>query len=771
MGRPRAVPGAFGTRHSRKRRIRAAMDRRHARRHLPEIRHEAAASANAPLSPRQSDAKSSRRPKRPVIAATQPATETHPLRALLSPQVRRHFSRHPSPAHHPLGRVHEGVETLIEACLEPRRDERTCRYAEALHVDHPLLFVVTPGAEPTDEIRTLARSSAALPLEISISPGSEEQSISETVRSAREGMTHGSVHFLAECWRTGTWILIKNIHLSRDFVHWLDGEFGHCAKRAGFQLFLTTEDVEGLSTRILQTCTKVTSRTRSDDAWMRCLQVVCQAPPGFRQNFVHSCRTLMRQPSIDATEPVPSMRYASLVAVLSWLHAVVQTRREAGAWRRAYVFSSSDLHVAMWLAKPDARQPLRWEIIRGVLQTVVYGAVIDEASDVQVSISRVHFDGDSLDHTRSSKPASSASWIRAFSRSTMCMETDCSVCCLDPSLTTGRCWRLLDQWSTDGVVPFVELTVGAKGQHPIQRTTDVVRDLRRLKGPSQKPSPFCREHSRSHVMCEHTEAAAAAAVIEAAEEKLATIESLLSHLDARHLSNAENGVLDSCLLKDVDFARTLAARVRQTVRRARAAKETLVFASLPSGGALALMQNRLPSAWTAVWDGGPSAGDVASYLNAVAQRVQYLHQRYASAQRLCVGDGPRLGRLFRPQLLLGCIKRQTAKTLRVPFDRLSVDVKWHPRETPSELQILVVGLKLEGAQFDGQRLLPFAEVRRHRFLSQFADRCSDALGRGRCLFASALPAFVGPLPRRCGARGRSRARRGKALTGGGAFEY
>ena len=90
---------------------------------------------------------------------------------------------------HLLCRVHEGLETLIEACTKPGRDERTCGFAEALHVDHPLLFVVTSGAEPTDAIRASARSSSALPLEISIGPDSEEQSISETVRSAREGVS------------------------------------------------------------------------------------------------------------------------------------------------------------------------------------------------------------------------------------------------------------------------------------------------------------------------------------------------------------------------------------------------------------------------------------------------------------------------------------------------------------------------------------------------------------------------------------------------------
>ena len=288
----------------------------------------------------------------------------------------------------------------------------------------------------------------------------------------------------------------------------------------------------------------------------------------------------------------------------------------------------------------------------------------------------------------------------------------------------GQILELLDQWSTDSIGQFMELTVGVDGLRRIQAPTHVVRDLRRLKGPSQKRSRFNGEGSRSDVACVCTEAAAA--VIKSAEENLAAIENLLSHLNARRLSTVGDGVLDSCLLKEVDFARELVTRVRQTLHRASAAKETLVFEPLPTDGALALMQNRLPSSWTAVWDGGPSADDVASYLNAVAQRVQYLRRLHtkdnskdAPSQRHRI-DSLRLGRLFRPRLLLGCLKRQAAKALRVPFDGLRVDAQWHHHhEPPSALQTWVVGLKLEGAQFDGQQLLPSSEVLRHHFsLSQ-----------------------------------------------------
>ena len=51
MGRPGAVPGAVGTRRSRKRRIGAEVDRCLARRRLSEIRREPAAAVDASLSP------------------------------------------------------------------------------------------------------------------------------------------------------------------------------------------------------------------------------------------------------------------------------------------------------------------------------------------------------------------------------------------------------------------------------------------------------------------------------------------------------------------------------------------------------------------------------------------------------------------------------------------------------------------------------------------------------------------------------------------------
>lgn len=140
---------------------------------------------------------------------------------------------------------------------------------------------------------------------------------------------------------------------------------------------MTTEAVDETPISVLQICTKVMPFRRLE--LLILCQIVFETPSGFAPNFVHSYWTLSE--SLDGVE---LERKEEMVGMLCWLHAAIQSQRDRG-WSGTCEFTFSDLQMAMRvLAFNDQSKHLQWESVRGLLQTIVYGAVIDDPHDSKV---------------------------------------------------------------------------------------------------------------------------------------------------------------------------------------------------------------------------------------------------------------------------------------------------------------------------------------------------------------------------------------------------
>ena len=181
---------------------------------------------------------------------------------------------------------------------------------------------------------------------------------------------------IANAARTGSWVLLKNVHLAPSWLAQLEKRLHSLSPGPSFRLFLTMETNPVIPVNILRQ-----SRI-----------IMNEPPPGVRANLLDSLRGL--PPSRLQNGPAEKAR---LYFLLSWFHAVVQERLRylPIGWSKAYEFNNSDFDTAVntidtWLnglakgkANVDPAQ-IPWEALRTLIKQAVYGGRVDSDYDQRV---------------------------------------------------------------------------------------------------------------------------------------------------------------------------------------------------------------------------------------------------------------------------------------------------------------------------------------------------------------------------------------------------
>ena len=178
---------------------------------------------------------------------------------------------------------------------------------------------------------------------------------------------------IAAAARTGSWVLLKNVHLAPAWLSQLEKRLQSLHPNPSFRLFLTMETSPSIPVNIL----------RQGRVLMN------EPPPGIRANMLESLRSIT--PARLATGPAEKTR---LYFLLAWFHAVVQERLRYVplGWSKAYEFNDSDQEAALgtidsWLAvaangksnvDPAA---IPWDAIRSLMRESIYGGKIDTEFD------------------------------------------------------------------------------------------------------------------------------------------------------------------------------------------------------------------------------------------------------------------------------------------------------------------------------------------------------------------------------------------------------
>lgn len=256
-------------------------------------------------------------------------------------------------------------------------------YSSESAPSEPLLFVITPGADPSAELEELAVSVVGRAGFVQLAMGG--------------GQTQRALQALKECARDGHWLLLQNVHLVTPWLFTLEKELNALLSASSqptttdkassssspatggvhprFRLWLTSEAHDNFPPALLQQSLKMTY----------------ESPPGLRENLLRTVSGW--QPALlqGSGASAQSNLRAQMLFVLAWFHATVQERRTfiPQGWTKFYEFSTSDLRaatdvVSSMCARAARAKALAWPTLRGLIELALYGGRLDNDNDVRV---------------------------------------------------------------------------------------------------------------------------------------------------------------------------------------------------------------------------------------------------------------------------------------------------------------------------------------------------------------------------------------------------
>eukprot|EP00741_Cyanophora_paradoxa_P016907 tig00020943_g16328.t1 len=208
------------------------------------------------------------------------------------------------------------AERLGGSFVEPPPFDLAAAFAEAGPAT-PLLFVLSPGADPAAELLSFAESRNAARKFSAISLGQGQGAIAEKM--------------ITEAAQKGLWLALQNCHLAASWMPALEVLFDSIAERAhhDFRLWLTSAPSAAFPVSLLQASVKMTN----------------EPPRGLRANLTRSYLALDDAMWQGAARP---REFRRLLFSLCFFHAVVQERRKFGplGWNVPYEFNESDLRIS-----------------------------------------------------------------------------------------------------------------------------------------------------------------------------------------------------------------------------------------------------------------------------------------------------------------------------------------------------------------------------------------------------------------------------------------
>lgn len=222
----------------------------------------------------------------------------------------------------------------------------------------PVCMCSVPGYDASYRVDALAAATGAKCTSVAL--------------GSQEGYTLAD-QAIANAARTGSWVLLKNVHLAPTWLSQLEKRLQSLNPNRAFRLFLTMETNPSIPVNIL----------RQGRVLMN------EPPPGIRANILESLRSVT--PARLSSGPAEKTR---LYFLLAWFHAVVQERLRFAplGWSKVYEFNDSDQESALstidaWVssaAKGRANvdpAAIPWEAIRSLLRESVYGGKVDTEFD------------------------------------------------------------------------------------------------------------------------------------------------------------------------------------------------------------------------------------------------------------------------------------------------------------------------------------------------------------------------------------------------------
>ena len=218
-----------------------------------------------------------------------------------------------------------GVQSFISGTIgtkytEPPAFDLNVSFKES-GVTAPLLFVLSPGSDPTAALLQFA----------------EAMGVGDKIKSISMGQGQGpkAARLIEEAVKTGEWVVLQNCHLAASWMPALEKICEGIKPETcdpEFRLWMTSLPSPMFPITILQNAVKMTN----------------EPPTGMRANLKRSYNTDPIANDDFFTKSTKGEAFRSLIFGLCFMHAFMQERRKFGpiGWNIPYSFDDSDLRIS-----------------------------------------------------------------------------------------------------------------------------------------------------------------------------------------------------------------------------------------------------------------------------------------------------------------------------------------------------------------------------------------------------------------------------------------
>ncbi|KAM3616881.1 uncharacterized protein V6R79_025341 [Siganus canaliculatus] len=540
-----------------------------------------------------------------------------------------------------------GMKELSPPPLNLRR-----LYNETLEWE-PVLIIISPGADPSQELAELAAETVGRDNYHEISMG--------------QGQADVALATLRECSRNGEWLCLKNLHLVTTWLPSLEKELNVLHPKAGFRLWLTAEVHPRFPPILLQSSLKITY----------------EAPPGLKKNLL---RTYESWTPEQISKGGVLSRAQSLFC-LAWFHAVCQERRNyiPQGWTKFYEFSLSDLRAGFEIIDRlfEGGKSFQWEFVHGLLESAIYGGRIDNPSDLRIL--RSYLEQFFSTHLLSSSASAGQRKSRGgshFFPPQINLPSSCSI-------VDYR--SIIENLPEDDRPAFFGLPANIERSSQRIISSQVISQLRVLSRSVATGSKFDRElwsNGLSHIL--HL------------WKKLNQGSNLIHQKVSPPAESQGSPVLSFIALEQFNAIRLVQSIHQSLAALSKVIRGTQLLTPVVQKLATALLNQECPLTWQNKWE-GPE--EPVQYLQAVVTRALAIQSWVERAGRQALlSDTLDLSELFHPDTFLNALRQETARSMGCSMDSLVFISSWRSPIVQAKLQVKVGGLQLEGCSFDGAHL-------------------------------------------------------------------
>ncbi|CAM1329611.1 Uncharacterised protein at_DN1743, partial [Pycnogonum litorale] len=534
-----------------------------------------------------------------------------------------------------------GVKQLSPSTLSLKKLHQT----ESICTE-PILMIVSPGADPSQELQELATQVVGDSNYMQIALG--------------QGQSEIAINSLHECAKDGKWLCLKNLHLVVKWLPVLEKELNSLEPHENFRLWLTSEIHAHFSPILLQSSLKVTF----------------EAPPGIKKNLQRTYDSWM---SDSKSESVSKMRS---LFMLAWFHAVLQERRTyiPQGWTKFYEFNFADLRAAADVISRLEKShggnfPI--DFIHGLFESAIYGGRIDNPFDIRVlsAYLRQYFD-------RGSNPGQG----RRPPTPNIAV----------PSSSDFKEYLAIINGMNEEDKPS-DFGLPANIERSVQRTTSV-QVIAQLKIVLRSSEIITQKDLWNKQLSPNLN------LWKKLNQGLQLIQMKVSA--PAHQKTGDNK--ESPILSFIELEHFNGIKLVQSIHTSLAGLSKVIRGTALISAdihklATSLLHHQTPASWQDKWEGSE---DPMQYMRQVIYRAQAVKNWLQKAQsNTLLSETLFLSDLFRPDTFLSALRQQTARECGVSMNSLILATSWRSSGIPNAtLSFKIGGMLLEGCVFDGNQL-------------------------------------------------------------------